>query len=452
MTQLWPHQEKAVSFCEPLSGSGLLLSMGVGKSLCALELLKRWDVKWGLIACPLCVASVWPGEIKKHVPGQFTPIVVDGKTPSKKLEQCKYAQKLYRAGERVLLIINYESCWRDPIGKFLQTAGLEAIVCDESHRIQAAGSKVSRFFSQLGRTTKRKLILTGTPMSSGPLGIYGQARFVAPHVFGYSFVGFRSKYAVMRPLGNVQIVKGYQNLEDLHDKLYSFSYRTTTGEVLTLPDSIDESRTFNLCPKARRAYDELEADLMTELGDGQIVSTPNILSKMIRLHQLASGWVRPDDSDRSIQLDTGKAELLSDMLTDIDEPIVIFVKFTKDLETVKAVCEQKGFVTAEISGRLKELEKFQSGEAKAVVVQIQAGGLGISLVQARICFYYSMSYSLGEYEQSRARVLRPGQERSVVYYNLVCKDSIDEDIVRSLGAKGNLAEAVLDTMRRRRQG
>jgi SNF2 family DNA or RNA helicase len=451
---LWKHQQAAISYVQPLAGGGLFLEMGCGKTRCALELLEIWQIKKALIVCPKAVVDVWPDQAEEYFPGGWSVHPINGKTPSRKMEQIREALGFARAGEKVMIVINYESAWREPVGKALQTAGIQCIVLDEMHRIKSPGGKASRFFSQIGKTTRRRLGLTGTPLPHSPLDAYAQYRFLDPKIFGYSFVGFRSRYAIMRPIGNTnaQTVQSFVNLDELHDRMYSIAYRVQSADVLELPETMDIIRRFDLSPQARRIYDDLEQDLMAEIGDGEIISTPNILTKLLRLQQLTGGWVPVDESDRVLQVDTGKPELLADILEDIsaDEPIVVFCRFRKEIESVRQICENMKIPVAEISGAAKELKAFQSGAARLVVCQITSGGLGIDLTRSRYCFYYSTGYSLGDVMQSRARTHRPGQTRPVTYFHLLARDTIDEDIYKGLQQKGDLVTMVLDTMRKRR--
>lgn len=427
--------------------------MGCGKTRCALELLDRWKIKFAMVVCPKAVVDVWPDQAEDYFPGVWSVHPINGKTPSRKMEQVREAINFARVGEKVMIVINYESAWREPVGKALTGAGIQCIILDEMHRIKSPGGKTSRFFSQIGKTTRRRLGLTGTPLPHSPLDIYAQYRFLDPKIFGFSFVGFRGQYAIMRPIGNTnaQTVQRFINLEQLHEKMYSIAYRVRSEDVLDLPPTIDDVRFFDLSPQARRIYDALEEDLMAEVGDGEIISTPNILTKLLRLQQMTGGWVPIDESDKVRQVDTGKADMLADILEDIDskEAVVAFCRFRREIDSIREVCSNMKIPVAEISGSAKELQAFQSGAARLVVCQITSGGLGIDLTRARYCFYYSTGYSLGDYMQSRARTHRPGQERPVTYYHLLARDTVDEDIYKGLQQKGDLVTLVLDTMRKR---
>jgi len=81
---------------------------------------------------------------------------------------------------------------------------------------------------------------------------------------------------------------------------------------------------------------------------------------------------------------------------------------------------------------------------RSIGVQIQSGGVGVDLSRASYAAYYSMTFSLGDYEQSLARLRRPGQSgEHVRYYHFLAKDSIDELIYRALHERKDVIESVL---------
>jgi SNF2 family DNA or RNA helicase len=77
-----------------------------------------------------------------------------------------------------------------------------------------------------------------------------------------------------------------------------------------------------------------------------------------------------------------------------------------------------------------------------------AGGLGIDLTAARRCVYYSLGFSLGDYEQSLARLHRPGQGHPVTYYHLVAEGTVDRRVYRALSKRRDVVESVLEELKR----
>jgi SNF2 family DNA or RNA helicase len=150
------------------------------------------------------------------------------------------------------------------------------------------------------------------------------------------------------------------------------------------------------------------------------------------------------------KIDSGKAELLEEIIEDIDEhePVVVFCRFQHDLDEIKAVAEKLDRTYGEISGRsksaLSDKAEMQDG-IQIAGVQIQAGGVGIDLTRSRYGIYYSVGFSLGDYEQSLARIHRPGQTRPVVYYHLVAAGTIDEVVYSNLKSKKDVISSIIET-------
>jgi SNF2 family DNA or RNA helicase len=102
----------------------------------------------------------------------------------------------------------------------------------------------------------------------------------------------------------------------------------------------------------------------------------------------------------------------------------------------------------ELSGRRDDLAAWQEAERPGVLaVQIQAGGLGVDLTRARYSIFYSLSFSLGEYQQALARIHRPGQTRPVAHIHLVARETVDEKIMGALERRAEVVTFVLDELR-----
>jgi hypothetical protein len=77
--------------------------------------------------------------------------------------------------------------------------------------------------------------------------------------------------------------------------------------------------------------------------------------------------------------------------------------------------------------------------------------VGIDLSRAAYAFYYSLGFSLGDYEQSLARLRRPGQTRCVRYYHLVAPGTVDEQVYAALRERRSVIEAVLRNLSPRKE-
>lgn len=440
-TSLWPHQLDAYRRAYLRSGYLLAYDMGCGKTLTAIALLEAWQAKRVLILCPKSVVAVWPREFAKHGAGQRILAPLEGGSVTKRQAQ---AAQIYESGQPFALIINYEAAARAPFARWAATHTWDAVILDEAHRVKAAAGATSRFCAKLRNVSKRRLCLTGTPMPHSPLDIYAQYRFLDPSVFGLSFTTFKQRYAVWGGYEGRQPI-AWINQEELNAKVYSIASRVTKRDVLTLPPVTHVERYCELGAKAKAEYKSLERDFWAWVESaGQEVTVTNALVKLLRLQQMTSGFVLGDDGEIH-ETDSAKASAFSDWLEDLalDEPLVVFCRFTHDLEVIEGMCSHAGRTVGILSGRRNDLLAWQRGELDVLVVQIQAGAEGIDLTRAAYACYYSLGFSLGQYEQSLARLDRPGQTRPVTYTHFLAQGTVDTQVYAALRKRKEVVEAIL---------
>lgn len=466
-TSAWLHQRQAYWFAENMRAVMLAMDMGTGKSKVAVDLAVNRGHKRILILSPLSVVGVWGKQFRTHggKPVRVVPLLKG--TVAKKVEQAKREIRLAELrGEAVAIVINYESAWRPPFGPvydeqgkrvvdqgFAMQAGFDFLILDEVHRIKAPDGRASRFAGRLATAIPWRLGLTGTPMPHSPLDVFAQCRALDPGVFGTSFYRFKQHYARLGFFGQVE---GYQNMEELNKKLYAITYRVTK-DVLDLPEFTHETRYCALSPKAQKVYDGLARDFCAQVAEGKIVTAANALAKLLRQQQVTSGYIPLDAADGEAagvieELDSAKQDLLADVLEDlpINEPVVVFGRFTHDLDAVKAVAESQGRRYGELSGRTHSgltKDATMAEDIDVLGVQIQAGGVGIDLTRARYAIYFSLGYSLGDYEQSLARVHRPGQTRPTYFVHLLCEGTVDQKVMKALEDRRDVVTSILDEVK-----
>lgn len=241
-TRPWKHQVLAYQFLQsilvPTGGCALLaMGMGTGKSLVATAVMCNLvEDDPILIISPLRVIEVWPGQIRQHagVPIRILALGDDAGTVAKKTEKAADAVKLAAVRrERLAIVINYESLWRDPFAKWALAQKWGLVICDESHRIKKPSGKASMFCSRLRSRATYRLALTGTPMPHSPLDVYGQFRFLDNRVLGNSYHAFKQRYAIMGGFQSKQVV-GFRNVEELEALMKTITFRVSK-DVLDLP-------------------------------------------------------------------------------------------------------------------------------------------------------------------------------------------------------------------------
>ncbi|MBE9509349.1 MAG: DEAD/DEAH box helicase family protein, partial [Bacteroidetes bacterium] len=217
--KLWDHQGMALNYLEKSYSCLLWSFMGTGKTRIILELIKQDStLKKVLIVCPKTVIDTWLKQIKKWIPtyarGELFPSIRE-------------------PGEGIV-IQNYESLWRGNFSKWASKQKWDLIVIDECQNIKNPGTKVNRFCSKLGCTTTRRIAMSGTPITDGPLDAFGIYKFLDPGIFGQSYKRFQRKYAVAVEHDNYSVIEGYRNQDDFQN-CFDFLCLRINSEVLDLP-------------------------------------------------------------------------------------------------------------------------------------------------------------------------------------------------------------------------
>lgn len=443
-TRPWAHQVAAYWHARRLLEAGigamLAMEMGTGKSKVAVDLICTLPrVSRVLILCPKSVVPVWGVQFERHSPREYTVTALSNGSVRQRAALVAALRKgAGSSGGITAIAVNYDAFWRPGLLKELAAFAPDMLVCDESHRLQAPGGKASRSAATLAKKIRYRLALTGTPMSSGPMALYGQYRVIAPEVFGTSFSQFRYRYAVMGGFENKQVL-GVRDEAAFSRKFHSVAFVAKADDVLDLPPAVDVRVSVSLSASAMKVYQEMDEEFIADVGEG-LVTASNGLTRILRLMQITSGHVCTEDGT-DVEVDRSKREALADLIDGMGgEPVAVFCLFRKDLQVVREVAAEAGLPYCEVSGSENTLSAWRGG---VIGVQIQSGSEGIDLTLARYAVYYSLNHSLFKYEQSRARIRRPGQTRPVTYYSLVAEGTVDEDIYLALERKQNVVEAVI---------
>ena len=457
----YEHQKKAFAFaCDKFGvfdgkmkscGTALLMEMGTGKTITSISVagcMYRFEkIDRLLIVAPLSILGVWKEEFAKFADFPYSLTVLKG-TAAKKKEQLK---NLPNDGLQVV-VVNYETAWR--LEKELLAFNADMIIADEAHKLKENRTSQSKGMHHLGDKAKYKLLLTGTVITNRELDVFSQYRFLNPQIFGTSFYTFRNRYFDMGGYGNHTPVFRQWMKEEFLEKLHSTAFRVTKAECLDLPSVTEEIRSIELEKDAAELYSSIEDESYAQLGDSE-VTTANILTRLLRLSQITGGHLTDDDGVLK-KVSSAKLDALSDIIDSAaaeDKKLVIMARFVPELDEIQEFLEKKKIGYAVVRGGIKdreeEIRRFQHDDKCRVFVgQIAAAGLGITLTAASTMVFYSLDYSMSNFEQAKARIHRAGQKEKCHYIYLVCKGTVDGKVLSALRQKQNLAKMLVDDYRK----
>ena len=460
--QPYSHQKQAWEFALKLlgvlpsnshsNGVALLMEMGTGKTITSIgvagTLYQCGNIKRLLIVAPLSILGVWQEEFEKFAAFPYTLTVLEGSC-KKKSETLK---QFHGEGLNVA-VVNYESTWR--LEKELIAWKADMIICDEGHKLKTHNTSVSKTMHKLGAMAKYKMLLTGTPLTNKAIDIFSQYKFLNPNIYGQSFYSFRSKYFFMTGYGQHTPVMKESMEEEFTRRMHSIAFRATKAECLDLPETTDIIRKVALEPPAMKIYKNLVEQSYAELKSGEEVTAPNVLTRLLRLSQLTGGFLGNDATSAVEEVSKAKLIALEDIIdTSIEEnqKLVIIVRFVPEIQAIQKTLEKKGIgyslIMGGVQNREEQVRQFQTDSSIPIFIgQIATAGMGLTLTAASTMVFYSLDYSMSNYEQCRARIHRAGQKYPCTYIHLLARNTVDIKVMQALKNKANLAKTLIDDWR-----
>jgi SNF2 family DNA or RNA helicase len=442
------------------------MEMGTGKSKVLIDtigiLYGKGAINAVVIVAPKGVYRNWSTkEIPDHMPDHIDTHVAVWSPAPRKQEKADLVKLFNTDLDKLkIFIINVEA-FSTPKGvKFTENfiLGHQVLFAvDESTTIKNPKASRTKAITKLAKNTKYRRILTGSPITQSPLDLYSQTEVLETNLLGYtSYYSFQNHYGevVNRYFGGrtVRQVVGYRNLDELSQKLDSFSYRVLKSDCLDLPEKLYIRRDVTLTTEQKKLYAELKELAITELANQETVSVTNVLTQLLRLHQIVCGHIKSDDGTET-PINNNRIDELIEVIAEIQGKVIIWANYRQNIleivETlqglfgVDAVASYFGDTTPDERERV--IKQFQNPDSplRFFVGNTQTGGYGITLTEAQNVIYYSNNFDLEKRLQSEDRAHRIGQKNNVTYVDLVAKDTVDEKIVTALRNKLDLAQEVL---------
>ena len=465
-TEPYEHQKDALGKCWNKEAFAIFAEMGTGKTKIALDnaciLYNKGKIDRVLVIAPKGAYMTWvEQEIPTHVPDYIEKKVLAWKqsTSQKYKAQLKdiFNGKDYRLK---IMVMNVEAFSTKKGTDFarLFLIGRSMMIVDESTTIKNPQAKRTKSILKLGQETKYRRILTGSPVTRSPMDLWSQMDFLDPEILGQSsYYAFRTRYAIMvtsNAAGGThtyqRIVK-FQNLKQLGQLVAPHSYRILKKDCLDLPDKVYTKREIELSDEQKEAYTGMKANAMAVLK-GQSTTAVNVLTQLIRLHQITCGHMKTD-AGHTIDLRSSRIDELMQILGETSGKVIIWANYIHDIEKIEAnialsdfgadsLCTYYGATPRD--KRQECIRKFQDPNSKVrfFIGNTQTGGYGITLTEASTVIYYSNNYDLEKRIQSEDRAHRIGQKNKVLYIDLVAKGTVDEKIIKSLRSKVNIAKEI----------
>ena len=459
-TTPYEHQKTALQKSWDKESYAFFMEMGTGKTKVAVDNIALLRLHKGitgvLIIAPKSVYTVWAyDEIEKHMSPD-----VKYSTYIWNIDKPKRLKEAYKINKDLTIFcMNVEA--------LSTTRGYKAAVeyltkhkaitiIDESTTIKNHKAIRTSNVLKLGSFSKYRRILTGSPVTKSPLDLYTQCDFLNTSHLGFSsYYTFRNRYCVTHrlDLGNgryTEIPKYYVHVDELEEKLKKFSFRVTKDECLDLPPKQYAKRYVELNEEQQKVYSSLKQIALAIVQD-ETVSYNNKLTEIIKLHQVGNGFIKTNDGELK-EFKNPKLHALSDIIDEADGKIIIWANYIYNIENIIHFLQEKygkqsvvaNYGAVDSAKRTIAMKRFQEDPTcRFFVGNPSTGGFGLTLTAATNVVYFSNSFNFEVRRQSEDRAHRSGQTKTVLYTDIICKNTLDERILSSLSNKNKLASATL---------
>lgn len=394
---LLTHQQGVINSTRNMNKVAYYLDMGLGKTFVATEKAEEFTEDIIVVVCQKSKLEDWRTHYKEYYP-QYNAII--------------YKKKLDEIPPKTVLIINYDLIWRRDEFKKLRDFTL---ILDESSYIKNDTSKRTKFILKLKPTNV--ILLSGTPTGGKYEELYSQLKLLGWSISKKQYWDTYIKY-INRDIGGFKIkqVTGYKNVDRLKRKLREHgAVFMKTEDVIELPQTIE----YDINVKNIKEYELFKKNRLIEIDGVELVGDTT-LTNMLYQRQLTGMYNKY------------KYEKIIELLESTEDRIIIFYNFKHEREELEKICKKLNKPISRVDGETRDLSNYERLENTVILIQYQAGSMGLNLQKSNKIIYFSLPLSSELFEQSKKRTHRLGQDRTCFYYYLITEKSIEADILKTL--------------------
>lgn len=448
-SNLHEYQKHAVQHIIEHPYCGLLMEMGLGKSVSTLTAIRQLmddylEVRKVLVIAPKRVAeTTWSDEIDKweHLGGLRVSKILG--TEKQRASALKMDADIYLINREnvVWLVAKLQGYWP-----------FDMLVIDEMSSFKSAKSARFKALRLVRPKISRVVGLTGTPAPNGLIDLWSQIYLLdLGERLGKTITGYRTKY--FHPgRSNGQVVFDYKlnngSEEAIYKQIGDICISMKAEDYLQLPDRIDRTVEIHFTEKVMEKYLEFEKQQVLAMEDIEgDISAVNAAALSNKLLQYANGAIY--DSERNVhEIHSEKLEALEEIVEAANgQPVLVFFSFRHDVSRIMVVLRK--YHPKEIGGP-EDIAAWNAGKISVLLAHPAGAGHGLNLqVGGHIIVWFGLPWSSELYLQANARLYRQGQGKPVIIHQLIAKGTMDEDVVQSLTNKVDKQDALMRAVKAR---
>lgn len=412
-------------------------------------MLDSCEVSKTLVVAPLRVArDTWPAELDKWAHLQSLDVSVIVGTVKERLAALSHPALIY--------VINRETVkW---LVEYYEKNGMrwdfDMVVIDELSSFKNHQSQRFKWLRKVRPFVKRWVGLTGTPTSNGLMDLWAEIGILDGGERLGRFIG-RYREAYFKP-GSMNpstgIVFSYVPRpgaeEQIYRKISDITISMKAMDYLRMPDCVPVEHLVTMNEQERKLYDMLRKDLIIPLEDGDIDAS-NAGALTNKLLQMSNGAVYDENGETRL-IHNRKLEMLEDLIEAANgQCVLIAYWFKHDRQRIMEHLTRIGYAPSDIR-ESQDIKDWNEGRIPVALIHPASAGHGLNIQQGgHILIWFGLTWSLELYQQTNARLWRQGQSEVVTIHHIICKDTVDEDVMAALSQKDVTQEKLIAAVKAR---
>lgn len=438
-------------------GLGVCLAddMGLGKTLQIISLIalmkkhgsERLEKSPVLIVVPTSLLGNWQRELAKFAP-QLKLFVAHLSTSSKEEIKAIEADPANKLADVDVVMVTYGAIRN---AKWLTEVTWKMVILDEAQAIKNSGSQQSKAIKAI--PTRRRIIMTGTPIENNLGDLWSLFDFCAPGL-----------------LGNVKEFKSFVSSKDDHQRSQRLSalrklvqpyvlrrMKTDPDIVPDLPAKTEMRVDCSLSSVQVALYREVVEGLESALKKAEGIQRHGlVLAALMQLKQICNHpalFLKTNHFKAAESGKYGEIQRLCEDIRENQEKVLVFTQFQSMCEPLSQflgeVFGREGLViTGKTSAKARSqlVNEFQEPFGPPFfVISVKAGGTGLNLTEACHVVHFDRWWNPAVEDQATDRAFRIGQKRNVMVHKFVTAGTLEERIDDLIYSKRKLSREIFDS-------
>ena len=347
--------------------------------------------------------------------------------------------------ENVVWLVNY----------YRNSWPFDMVVVDESSSFKSHSAKRFKALAAVSPRIDRMVELTGTPSPNGLGDLWAQIYLLdGGDRLGKKYTHFRERYFQPDKRGADGMVYSYAakpgTEESILKRISDICISMKAEDYLQLPDITFHEIPVELDEKSRKAYSDLERQMVLELPeDEENISVTSAAALSNKLLQLANGAVY-DDDHAVHEVHTCKIEAFLELIESLQgKPVLVFYNFQHDRERILKALSGSGLRVRELKTTRDE-DDWNARKIDVLLTHPASSAYGLNLQQGgNHVVWFGLTWNYELYTQANKRLHRQGQTEKVIIHHLVCSGTRDEDVMTALQKKDDVQNWVMESLKAR---